>query len=171
MTARDQHQPASSRAIAVQVTVCFFLRDSKLHPSWVQAPVAGVGAGHDWCWRQGPAVEHGPAGCVAGLVVPRRLDQQPAGVAVPGLGDPALGAFVAAGVLGGHQPEVGADARAAQAVPVADLDREGEPGQGGDPAQAAQPSGDVGVNSLSAAIAAIAASSRSRRAVANCTAS
>ena len=65
-------------------------------------------------------------------------------------------------MLGRHQPEVGADRGAGEPVPVADLHRQPEPGQGGDPTQAAQPAHDR-VNSLSAAISAIALSSRSRR--------
>ena len=43
------------------------------------------------------------------------------------------------GVLGGDQADEGADGVAGEPVPVADLDREREPGQGADPAQAPQP--------------------------------
>ena len=47
-------------------------------------------------------------------------------MAVAGLGDGAEPAVAAGGVLGGDQAEVGADAVAGEAMPVADLDRERE---------------------------------------------
>ena len=96
--------------------------------------------------------------------MPGGFDQQSAGVAVAGLGDPPWNG-VARGVLARHQPEVGADRAPGQPVPVADLDGQPERGQRRDPAQAAQPV-TTGVNSLSAAIAVIASSSRSRRSTA-----
>jgi hypothetical protein len=75
------------------------------------------------------------AGPVAGAVVPGSFDQQPAGVAVAGLGDPPLGSGRPGGRLGGHQPQVGADRAAGQPGPVADLDRQpddrAEPGRRG----------------------------------------
>ena len=54
----------------------------------------------------------------------------------------------AGGVLAGDQPDEGADGVAGEPVPVADLDGQREPGQGADPAQAAQPAhqrGELGV--------------------------
>lgn len=41
-------------------------------------------------------------------------------------------------MLGGDQPDEGDDAGSGEPVPVADLHRQGEPGQDGDPAQAPQ---------------------------------
>ena len=87
-----------------------------------------------------PPGPQGQAGPVRLAVVPGRLDQQPAGVGVPGLGDRPLGAFRTRGALGGHQPQVGADAAAGEPLPVTDLDREREAGQRGDAPQTRQPS-------------------------------
>jgi hypothetical protein len=68
------------------------------------------------------------------------------------------------------QPDEGADGLAGEPAPVADLDRQREPGNA--PIPRRQPSRCTsGVNSLSAAIWAIAASSRSRRALTTSTAS
>jgi hypothetical protein len=99
--------------------------------------------------RLGPFSDHGglsvlsgpelPAGPIGFAVVPGRLDQQPPGMGVTGLGDRALDTLGAAGLLGWDQPEIGADPGAGEAPPVADLDRQSEPGQDPDPAQAAQP--------------------------------
>ena len=44
---------------------------------------------------------------------------------VPGLGDAALGTRSSGGVFGRDQAQVGTDRGAGEAVPVADLDREG----------------------------------------------
>ena len=82
---------------------------------------------------------------VGGAVVPGGLDQQPAGVGVAGLGDRALDPGLAPEECSrGHQPDEGADGGAGEPVPVADLDRQREPGQRRDPAQAAQPAHDRG---------------------------
>jgi hypothetical protein len=64
-------------------------------------------------------------------------------------------------VLGGDQPEIGADGGAGEPVPVADLHRQPEPVRVLIPRRHASRV-TVAVNSLSAAIAAIAASIRSR---------
>jgi hypothetical protein len=50
-----------------------------------------------------PQISPGP---IRAPVMPGRFDQQPAGMSVAGLGDPALGAGRPRGVLGGHQPQV-----------------------------------------------------------------
>ena len=82
---------------------------------------------------------------VAGAVVPGGLDQQPADVAVAGLGDRPLGCvMLPEEYSAGHQPDEGADGVAGEPVPVADLDGQREPGQGADPAQAAQPAHERG---------------------------
>ena len=47
-------------------------------------------------------------------------------MAVPGPGDPPLGAARSGGVLRGHQPQVGRDRAAREPVPITDLDRERE---------------------------------------------
>jgi hypothetical protein len=51
-----------------------------------------------------------------------------------GLGDRSVGSGTTAGGFAGDQAQVGADRGAGEPVPVPDLDREPEPGQGGDPA-------------------------------------
>jgi hypothetical protein len=63
----------------------------------------------------------------------------PAFVHVAGLGDRALATPLTAGVLGGHQTEIRADAGAGEPFPVADLHCEGERGQCRHSAQALQP--------------------------------
>ena len=78
-------------------------------------------------------------------VVPGGLNQQPAGVAVACLGDRALGSCLSRGMLGRDQPEVGANALAREAVPVADFHGQAEAGQRGDPAQALEVPDDGGV--------------------------
>jgi len=88
----------------------------------VQTPVAGLGAlAHHGGLRVGPPGPD-PAGSQRASVVPGGLNQQPTGVAIAGLGDRALGAPAAGGVLGGHQPEVGADSGAGEPAPVGHLD-------------------------------------------------
>ena len=89
-TASDQHQPASSRAIATLAMAGFFLRVDELDPALVQSAVALVAAGSRCGGSQVPAVAHGLADPVAGAVVPGGLDQQPARVGVAGLGDRPL---------------------------------------------------------------------------------
>jgi hypothetical protein len=71
--------------------------------------------------------------------MPGRLDQQPAGMAVAGLGDRALATSPATGLLTGHQAEPGPDRGAGEAMPVGDLHGQPNPGQHPDPAQTAQP--------------------------------
>src|SRR6266508_1286783 len=74
------------------------------------------------------------------LVVPGRLDEQAAGVAVAGLGERAAGAPLAGGVLADGEPEEAHQlARRGEAAEVADLGEQAERGQGGDAAEAAQP--------------------------------
>ena len=114
------------------------------HPPVVQTPVAEVAARPS---RGGsllpPAVHHG-ADPVAGSVMPGCFDEQPAGVTIAGLGDRTLHAGLAGGELAGHQPDERADAVPAEPVPVADLDRQGEPGQRTHPTQTAQPAHERG---------------------------
>ena len=47
-----------------------------------------------------------PADAMLGAVMPRRLDEQPAGMPVPGFGDRAAGVFLAGLMLRRHQPEI-----------------------------------------------------------------
>jgi len=86
--------------------------------------------------------------------MPGGLDQQAAGVAVAGLGDPALGSRRTRRVFGGHQPEVGADRTSNKAIPVAAFAGQPESGQRRDPAQTSQP-GHHRVNTELAAISAM----------------
>ena len=130
MVASDQHQPASSRAIAALATTGRFLRLSKL-------PTGCAGAG----WRR--AREPAAPG--------RRLPSGAAGRAARccrtcGDARPLRPAAVGHGVLPvlvthpwtravpeeysqGTKPEVGADRAPGQPRPVADLDRQPERGQ------------------------------------------
>jgi hypothetical protein len=78
--------------------------------------------------------------------VPRRLDQQPAGVRRAGLGDRALPARVARGALGGHEPDEAHELFGRpKAGEVADLADQPDGGQRVDAAQAAQPPDQLGV--------------------------
>src|SRR5512132_3928105 len=103
MTASDQAQPASSRAMATAAMVSFLRRPWKLCqrecsrrlPSWPRT-LAGAGG-------QLPAVPQILAGAAVALaVVPGGLHQQSAGMAVAGLGDRTLGPGFSRRVLGGH---------------------------------------------------------------------
>ena len=60
-------------------------------PALVESVVALIAADPGRGRREVPAVSHGFPDPVAGAVVPGCLDQQPARVAVAGLGDRALG--------------------------------------------------------------------------------
>src|SRR5919106_2579632 len=71
--------------------------------------------------------------------MPGRLDQEPADVAVADLGDRALPALLAGGVLAGHQADEGHELlRTCEAAEAADLDQEREREQRVDATQAAQ---------------------------------
>jgi hypothetical protein len=61
------------------------------------------------------------------------------GQGVAGLGDRALAASAATGLLAGHQAQPGADRGPGEAMPVADLHGQPNPGQHPDPAQTGQP--------------------------------
>ncbi len=63
---------------------------------------------------------------------------------VAGLGDRPLNARRPRGMLAGHQTDEGTDGAAGEPVPVADLDRECEPGQGADPTQTSESVHHVG---------------------------
>jgi hypothetical protein len=116
-----------------------FLALIEAHPPVVQTPIRGLTPGAGGRGRRIPAAPQRRARPIRGPVMPGRFDEQSAGVAVAGLGDPTLGAGRPRGVLGGHQPEVGADRAAGQPVPVADLGGQRERGQRRDSAQAPQP--------------------------------
>ena len=116
--------------MAVLANGGLLLAVDELHPAGVQAAVAQVAAGPGRRSGHVPATEHGLADSVAGPVVPGGLDEQPAGVAVAGLGDRPLRPGGPGGVLAGHQSDERADGVPGEPVPVTDLDRQGEPGQG-----------------------------------------
>ena len=164
-TASDQHQPASSRAMAVLATTVRLRRASKWTQRscrrrlarWPRSRAAGVGGVL-------AAAQLG-ADPVGRAVVPGGLDQQPAGVPVAGLGDrplasgrrrrrtrwaPARGRRRSSGRSTGasRRSRPRARTRSTSATPRRQPSRV-----------------TTGVNSLAAAISAIAASSRSRRAV------
>ena len=114
-TASDQHQPASSRAMArwrprsvscVHRSLPSGCADAGSRP----APARGRGR------RRVPSSAQLAPRPIPGSVMPRGFDQQSAGMAVAGVGDPALGADGARGALGGHQPTVGANGPAGPAA-------------------------------------------------------
>ena len=76
--------------------------------------------------------------------MPGGLHQQAAGVAVSGLGDACAGVTLARLVLDRDEPEVGADRAPRKAVPITDLDRQPEGGEGTHPAKTAKPRHDLG---------------------------
>ena len=83
----------------------------------------------------------GPDGAA---LMPGGLHQQAAGVAVSGLGDACAGVTLARLVLDRDEPEVGADRAPRKAVPITDLDRQPEGGEGTHPAKTAKPRHDLG---------------------------
>jgi hypothetical protein len=85
--ASDQHQPASSRAIATLATTWFFPAFVEAAPLLVQPPVA-VLPRLEGAIDSGPAVPHrGSRVAVRGSVTPGRLDEQPAHMGITGFGD------------------------------------------------------------------------------------
>jgi hypothetical protein len=81
-------------------------------PPLVEAAVARMSArsqGGLHLRRTGP--QRGPRGVVGLAMMPGRLDQQTTHMGVVGLGDRPLHPRVARGVVGGHQPHIGADRR------------------------------------------------------------
>jgi hypothetical protein len=77
-------------------------------PALIEPAVATLGPFSDHRGLASLAGMQGPAGSIGLAVVPGCLDQQPAGMAVTGLGDRPLDALGAAGVLGWDQPKIGA---------------------------------------------------------------
>ena len=103
------------------------------------------------------------AGPVGRAVMPGRLDQQPAGVPVAGLGDRPLRAGPTGGGLGGHQTR-GRRRSSGRSTGASPRSRPPTRTRSTSTTPRRQPSRvTTGVNSLAAAIAVIAASSRSRR--------
>ena len=107
-TARLQHRPASSRATATAVTVERLPRSSSRCQRWCRR-VAGVSAVPDHRGVGLLAAQQLAAGPKRPAVMPGRFHQQPPGVRVAGLRDPALAAALAGRVLARHQPQVGTD--------------------------------------------------------------
>ena len=106
------------------------------------APARGRGR------RSRPIVGAARAPADTGSVMPRGFDQQLAGMAVAGVGGPALGANGARGALGGHQPTVGANGPAGPAAPVPDFGGQPERGQRRDPAPAPEPGENSGIGTV-----------------------
>ncbi len=137
MTASDQHQPASSRAMATLATVCRFRCSvNRTHRScmrWLpRSPRTRVAADTSCYGCELPAGAYGRTDPVAGMVVPGGLDEQSAHVSVAGFGDRAERSCRTRGVLRGDEPDEGADGVVGEAVPIAGLDRQGKPGQRAD---------------------------------------
>jgi hypothetical protein len=78
-------------------------------PALLEPAVAMVGLLLDHGGLTGLSALQLPARPIRLAVMPGSLDQQPAGMAVAGLGDRPLDALGTAGVLGWDQPELGAD--------------------------------------------------------------
>ncbi len=93
-------------------------------PPSVRPPVCCLTASP--CRRAGgvPTATQIGAGAIGLAVMPGRLDQQPVGMAVAGLGDGALRAGGAREILRRDETEVGADRTTGRPVPIPDLDRE-----------------------------------------------
>jgi len=104
----------------------------KGEPAFVEAPVGEVRAGGYRPGCVGPPAEHGVPRPVGRLVVPGGLNQKPAGMGVPGLGNTGQDPFLTAGGFTGNQAEVGPKAGGVEPGPVPDLDGETEPGQSRD---------------------------------------
>lgn len=87
-------------------------------PPVVQAPVPGVATCRGLSGCLGPPVGHGFPGPVQRFVMPCGLDEQPAGMGIPGLRDPSNGSGGPRGVFAGHQATIGRDGAAREPVPV-----------------------------------------------------
>src|SRR5438552_14202368 len=102
-----------------------------------------VGAGADWCRLPLPPSLERRARAQRAALVPGRLEEQAPGVRVAGLRDRALAAALTRGVLARDEPQEGAETLRSEALPLAELDAQGECGQGGDSAQTAKPAADL----------------------------
>ena len=122
MTARLQHQPASSRATATAATVERLPRASKLRQRRCRRRSA-ASARSRTSGRLALAAARQLTARARGRppLVPGGLDEEAPGVAVAGLGDRPLAAALAGGALAGHEAQVGADRAPVEALPVADL--------------------------------------------------
>jgi hypothetical protein len=76
-------------------------------------------------------------------LVPGGFDEQATSVRAARLRDRTLVTSLTGGVLARHQSEEGSERPRPEALPVAELDGEGERGQGADAAQADEPADDV----------------------------
>ncbi len=120
-TASDQHQPASSRAIATLATTGRLPRSVKLAQRACRRrlpALSGVAAGTCRGRCKVPPGPHHRTWSVTRPMVPGRLDEQPPDVDVTGLGDLALNPRHAGGGLGGHQPHERADGVAGEPMPA-----------------------------------------------------
>src|SRR5207248_4098033 len=112
-------------------------------PARMQPPAAALGLGlHRERLAVASAFERDAPSRRAALV-PGGLDQQPADVAVSGLGDRALSAPLAARVLTGGETEKRPQRLGAKPVPIAELDRQRERGQRRDAAQTNESADDI----------------------------
>jgi hypothetical protein len=76
-TAKDQHQPASSRAMATVATTCRLWAGAHGVPAVVQPPVGPIATRLGSRSGELPASPHSPAHPVGRTVMPGRFDQQP----------------------------------------------------------------------------------------------
>lgn len=143
MVASAQQWAVSSRATATATIVRRLPRRSSACQRACRRRQLWSAPGADCGWLSLSAPLERCARAERAAMVPGSLDEQPARVAVAGLGDRALTAPLAGGIFARDEAEEGAEALRPEARPVADLDRERERGQRRDAAQTAQPANDV----------------------------
>jgi hypothetical protein len=105
-------------------------------PAYVQPASARIGTRRDDRRLSLPPTLERCARAWRSALVPGSLDEQASSMRVAGLRDRALPATLTRGVLARHEPEEGPKRMGAEALPVAELDAQGQRGQGGDAAQA-----------------------------------
>src|SRR5450756_1092477 len=134
-----QTKPANSRATPAAILLeCLPRALMRCQRLWRRS-CACSGAGDDAGRLTGLAARQMRGASRPATLVVGRLDQQPAGVVVAGLGDRALPASLTRGGLRGNQAQVGHErGRSLETGEVADLGDKPDGGQRVDAAQAAQ---------------------------------
>lgn len=99
------------------------------HPPAMQSAVALIPTSTSSSGGSVPPRPHHRTHVIPGPVVPRRLDEQPPDMGVPGLGDRSLRPRGTRRVLRRYQPDERTNCVAGEPVPITDLHRQREPGQ------------------------------------------
>ena len=140
ITARLQHQPASSRATATATIVERFPRSpSSRCQRRCRRRAATSARAQTAAGCPARRAEQRLALAQRAAVVPSRLDEQPAGVLISGLRDRALPTAAAGRLLGDDEAQKRADRAAVESLPVTDLDAQPERCQHAHPTQTAEP--------------------------------